>query len=93
MDFKMMNIENVHIETACNEIRKNFKEKWVREDDLIELFYLILKIKKTENKRSERHLIKYLERRRLLEIHRYRHKNLGSKEAYKLTEKFLDLLQ
>ncbi len=66
MNFKEMNIENVHIETACGEIRKYFEEKWVGEDELLELFYLILKIKKTQTKRSERNLIEYLSKIRLL---------------------------
>ncbi len=89
MNFKKMNIENVHISTARKEIRKNFEEKWVGEDELLELLYLILKIDRTEDKRSEKNLLEYLESRVLLESNLYQDHNSNK---FKLTEKGLDLL-
>lgn len=84
-----MNIENVHIETASREIRKNFEDKWVREDELFELFYIVLKLERTEDKRSERNLLGYLENRMLLETNPYRDPKL---KIFKLTKKSLNII-
>lgn len=89
MNFAEMNIKNVHIETASTEIRKNFEEKWVEEKEILELLYLILKIKRTSGKHSERNLLEYLENRYLLKTNLYQDQQL---KRYKLTMEGLDLL-